>query len=170
MKYVTTDYKSNLQDSSQDIQKESFQPSQLLKGGMDLQTVNFSTTDTLLNSSIMRLTERLALIGSKPLDVGGQGDCFFKSVSHQIHGNANLHYQIRMAGIRHLTENSQHYIQSLTNETWENYILRMSTAGTWCDNLIIQAVANALNCVIYIVQSYIQSSQPITILYYLWQG
>lgn len=152
-------------DSSQDIQKESFQPSQLLKGGMDLQTVNLSTTDTLLNSSIMRLTERLALIGLKPLDVGGQGDCFFKSVSHQIHGNANLHYQIRMAGIRHLTENIEHYIQSLTNETWENYILRMSTAGTWCDNLVIQAVANALNCVIYIVQSYmyIQSSQPITI-------
>jgi len=39
----------------------------------------------------------------------------------------------------------------------------MSTAGTWCDNLVIQAVAKALNCVIYIVQSYIQSSQPITI-------
>ena len=63
-------------DSSQDIQKESFQPSQLLKGGMDLLTVNFSTTDTLLNSSIVRLTERLALIGLKPLDVGGSRRLF----------------------------------------------------------------------------------------------
>ena len=29
----------------------------------------------------------------------------------------------------------------------------MSRQGTWCDNLIIQAVANALNCTIYITES-----------------
>ena len=29
----------------------------------------------------------------------------------------------------------------------------MSRPGTWCDNLIIQAVANAFNCTIYITES-----------------
>ena len=29
----------------------------------------------------------------------------------------------------------------------------MSIQGTWCDNLIIQAVANALNCTIFIMES-----------------
>ena len=30
------------------------------------------------------LTERLAQSGLLPHDVGGSGDCFFKSVSHQL--------------------------------------------------------------------------------------
>ena len=29
----------------------------------------------------------------------------------------------------------------------------MSTAGTWCDNIIIQAVFNAFNCIIHITES-----------------
>ena len=48
------------------------------------------------------LTERLRLIGLIPHDVGGSGDCFFKSVSHQLYGTADLHLEIRMAGISHL--------------------------------------------------------------------
>ena len=82
------------------------------------------------------------------MDVGGQGDCFFKSVSHQIHGEAAMHFNIRMAGIRYLRDHPERFIHSLANETWVSYINRMSTRGPWCDNLIIQAVANALNCVI----------------------
>lgn len=70
-----------------------------LQGGMDQHCLSISNTNVALNSSILRLTERLAAIGLKPVDVGGQGDCFFKSVSHQIHGDAGLHFQIRMAGI-----------------------------------------------------------------------
>ena len=35
----------------------------------------------------------------------------------------------------------------------------MSNQGTWCDNIIIQAVANAFNCVIYITESNINSPE-----------
>ena len=45
-----------------------------------------------------------------------------------------------------------------------NYIYRMSTRGTWCDNLIIQAVANALNCLIHIVSSEICSQSQSVII------
>ena len=78
---------------------------------------------------------------------------FFKSVPHQIHGDAAIHFNIRMAGIRYLSDYPEIFIYSLPNETWGNYIYRMSTQGTWCDNLIIQAVVNALNCLIHIVSS-----------------
>lgn len=88
-----------------------------------------------------------------PYDVGGSGDCFFKSVSHQLYGTPDLHFQIRMAGIRHLNDHPQLYIESISNNCWENYIQQMSTLGTWCDNIIIQAVANAHNCVIHITES-----------------
>ena len=85
--------------------------------------------------------------------VGGSGECIFKSVSHQLHGTPELHFQIRMAGIRHLNDNPKLYVESISNNCWENYIQQMLTPGTSCDNIIIQAVANAQNCVIHITES-----------------
>ena len=105
------------------------------------------------------LTQRIAQIGLIPHDVGGSGDCFFKSVSHQLYENADYHVEICMVGISHLHDYPQLSIESISDDTWENYIKQMSIPGTWCDHLIIQAVANALNCVIYITQSDTNSPQ-----------
>ena len=58
-----------------------------------------------------------------------------------------------MAGISHLHNHPELYIESISDDSWENYIRQMSLPGTWCDHLIIQAVANALNCVIHIIDS-----------------
>ena len=151
-------YKSTSSNSGSKIYSSQ---STYLQGGMDQHCLSISNTNVALNSSILRLTERLAAIGLKPVDVGGQGDCFFKSVSHQIHGDAGLHFQIRMAGIRYLRDHAEMFIHSVTGETWDTYISRMSTIGTWCDNLIIQAVANTLNCVIHIVSSEVNSESII---------
>ena len=99
------------------------------------------------------LTERLAQISLMPYDVGGSGDCFFKSVSHQLYGTAEFHFQIRMTGIAHLNNHPEFYIESVSDNTWKNYIQQMSKPGTWCDNIIIQAVSNAFNCIIHITES-----------------
>lgn len=45
------------------------------------------------------------------------------------------------------------YVESLANISWENYMEEMSKPGTWCDNIIIQAVANALSCTIHITDT-----------------
>ena len=121
-----------------------------LKGGM-----HHNTADSLWNC----LSQRLAQIGLIPRDVGGSGDCFFKSVSHQLYGTADLHVEVRMAGITHLHNYPELYIESISDDTWENYIKQMSIPGTWCDHLIIQAVANAFNCVIHITESNANSLQ-----------
>lgn len=88
-----------------------------------------------------------------PYDVGGSGDCFFRSVSHQLYGTPKLHFEIRMAGINHINSQPEIYIEFFSDNSWENYIQQMSTPGTWCDNIIIQAVANAHNCIIHITES-----------------
>ena len=121
-----------------------------LKGGM-----HHNTADSLWNC----LSQRLAQIGLIPHDVRGSGDCFFKSVSHQLYGTADLHVEVRMAGISHLHNYPELYIESISDDTWENYIKQMSIPGTWCDHLIIQAVANAFNCVIHITESNANSLQ-----------
>ena len=56
------------------------------------------------DSSIMQLVtvspmilmhSRLYELGLQAIDVGGAGDCFFRSVSHQLYGNNNHHMQVR---------------------------------------------------------------------------
>ena len=91
------------------------------------------------------LTERLRLIGLIPHDVGGFGDCFFKSVSHQLYRTADLHLEIRMAGIGHLQNYPELYIESISNDHWNNYIQQMSKQGTWCDNIIMQATVSFIS-------------------------
>lgn len=124
----------------------SYFPQFKLKGGMP-------PANGSCNLSWASLNERLSCISLMPCDVGGSGDCFFRSVSHQLYRTARLHFEIRMAGINHLNNHPEIYIESFSSNSWENYIQQMSTPGTWCDNVIIQAVANAHNCIIHITES-----------------
>ena len=92
------------------------------------------------------LVNKLALIGRLPFDCGSScGDCFFASMGDGLYSNADLHFHIRNAGITHMINNPELYIESLANVSWDHHIHEMSKQGTWCDNVIIQAVANALS-------------------------
>ena len=75
-----------------------------------------------------------------------------------------------MAGINHLNNHPEIYIESFSDNSWEDYIQQMSTPGTWCDNLIIQAVANAHNCVVHITESDINKPHGTIITPILHEG
>jgi hypothetical protein len=100
------------------------------------------------------LVNKLSLIGLVPFDCGSSaGDCFFASMVHALYSDPGLHFQIRTAGIAHMSNNPELYIESLSGVSWQQYIQEMSQQGTWCDNVIIQAISNALDCTIYITDS-----------------
>ena len=44
------------------------------------------------------MQSRLGALCLQSIDVGGAGDCFSRSVSHQLYGNSNHHMHIRTAG------------------------------------------------------------------------
>ena len=52
-----------------------------------------------------------------------------------------------------MRENPERFIESNTDYSWDQYLNTMSIQGTWCDGLIIQAVADQLNLKIVIVES-----------------
>ena len=107
---------------------------------------------TLPSNRLLEL--RLHQLGLRPLDVGGAGDCFFRAVSHQLHGDQNFHLNIRAAGIEYMNDNPERFIESNTENSWVEYLTNMSRQGTWSDGLIIQAVADKLNLRIHIVESH----------------
>ena len=63
---------------------------------------NHSSTMQLTSpiSSENLMQSRLGELGLQSIDVGGAGDCFFRSVSHQLYGNCNHHMRIRTAGVQ----------------------------------------------------------------------
>ena len=105
------------------------------------------------------LTTRLARIGMKPVNIVGDGNCFFRSVSHQLYRTENRHVQIRALAIQHLINCPEYFIESNTQQSWVQYLQNMSSLGTWADHIIIQAVANSNNLRIHITESRLNFSE-----------
>ena len=116
---------------------------------------NHSSTMQLISpiSSENLMQSRLGELGLQSIDVGGAGDCFFRSVSHQLYGNSNHHMHIRTAGVQFMRDNPERIIESNIENSWLRYLNNMCIQGTWADALIIQAVEDALNVTIQIVES-----------------
>ena len=129
----------------------------------EVQLSCISSTPDGSNAPSMLLTYRLLQHGLKPLEVGGDSDCFFRAVWHKIFGAQEHHPQIRATGIQYLQENPELFIESNTESSWLGYLSSMSQNGTWCDN-IIQAVANAYNIIINIIES-AENFADISIIY-----
>ena len=65
------------------------------------------------------LNDRFERLNLVPYDVGRNGDCYFKSVSHQLYKTADLHFEIRKAGIQHLNHNHpEYFIESISDNNW----------------------------------------------------
>ena len=99
------------------------------------------------------LEQRLRHFQLRPFDVGGDGDCFFRAVSHQLYGDPEHHLQVRAAGIAYMRENPERFIESNTEMSWLEYLNNMSMQGTWGDAIIIQAVADQLKLKIVIAET-----------------
>ena len=125
----------------------------------------FVCGDTELNpgpvntSDMSVLTTRLARIGRKPVNIVGDGNCFFRSVSYQLYGTEDRHSQIRAIAIQHLINCPEHFVEYNTDQSWLHYLRNMSTLGTWADHIIIQAVANTNNLRINITESALNFSE-----------
>ena len=114
-------------------------------------------------SSMSVLTTRLTRIGRKPVNTIGDGNCFFRSVSHQLYGTEDRHPQIRALAIQHLINCPEHFVEYNTDQSWLQYLQSMSRLGTWADNIIIQAVANTNNLRINITESAPNFSESTTV-------
>lgn len=76
------------------------------------------------------------------------------SVSHQLYGDSSSQHDVRAAGVQYLRDNSERNIESMVIDTpCLRYVSYMPLEGTWADHIIIQAVPDALNLPIHIIES-----------------
>ena len=69
------------------------------------------------------MPSRLRELGLQSIDVGCAGDCFCRSVSHQLYGNSNHHMRVRTAGVQFMRDNQERFIESNTENSWLRYIV-----------------------------------------------
>ena len=113
---------------------------------------NLNSQTILSFGSTMLLNLRLRQLGLRPADVGDGGDCFFSE--QFLISDPSHHLLIRQVGVQYLSNNPERFIESNTENSWNEYINNMSMQGTWCDALFAQAVADCQNVAIHIIESH----------------
>ncbi|XP_029976984.1 uncharacterized protein LOC115409845 isoform X4 [Salarias fasciatus] len=87
------------------------------------------------------------------IDIQGDGNCFFRSLSYVFSGLESHHRTVRLAVVKHVEQNPDVY-RNVVREQFtsvQQYVndSRMKYVGTWATEVEIQAAANLFNVDIY---------------------
>ena len=84
-------------------------------------------------------------------EVGGDGNCLFRSVSEQMEGNEKNYKEYREKCVNYIKENKDTFAPFIVDdESIDEYIERMSKNKEWGGNLEIFALSKALEVNFYI--------------------
>ena len=84
-------------------------------------------------------------------EVGGDGNCLFRSVSDQMDNNEQNYKMYRDICIDYMSKNQDEFAPFIEDdETYDKYLERMGEDGEWGGNLEIYALSKALNANFYI--------------------
>ena len=115
-------------------------------------------------ANIENLEKKLLLRNLRIVNVLGDGNCFFRALSHQLFGNAEIHQIVRQAATDQVLHNPELYTESLINNDIQHFVLSLSKDREWADNHEIQAAADVFGVSIEIINSNSVSFAPVTVL------
>ena len=78
-------------------------------------------------------------------EMGGDGNCFFRSIADQLDGDESLHMDYREKAVQHIRDNEDLYKWFIQDdEPFEDYVDRMDTNGEWAGQLEMKAICEML--------------------------
>lgn len=80
-------------------------------------------------------------IGGEIVDMANDGNCLFRSISHQIYGNPEYHHQLRQKCMDYIYSERDFYQNWIADESLVSYISRLRTDGVWGDHIELQALS-----------------------------
>ena len=123
----------NSQNIAGNIANEQYHISQrtlMLSGYIELNPGPVQNNSPTRLSSNVVLQQRLRRFQLRPFDVGGDGDRFFRAVSHPLYADPEQPFEVRAAGIAYMRDNPERFIESNTEISWLEYLNNMSMQGT----------------------------------------
>ena len=108
-----------------------------------------------IDNSMMTLSERLSLWDLSPVETSKDGNCFFRAISQSIYGTETCHYLIRRQAIERVLDHPEDYQAFLLHEhtSVDKYVSHMQRDGTWADDDIVRATADAMDVEIQVITS-----------------
>ena len=85
------------------------------------------------------------------VDVHGDGNCFFRAITHQLCYNEFHYEQIRHSAVKEVIENPERY-KNFVTEGLDECIASLSRNREWANNTLLQATANELVISIKIIK------------------
>eukprot|EP00052_Salpingoeca_macrocollata_P009810 m.77057 g.77057 ORF g.77057 m.77057 type:complete len:453 (-) comp17263_c0_seq2:1138-2496(-) len=96
---------------------------------------------------------QLGKLGLCIVDVAGDGNCLFRSFSHQLFGNCNHHHQLRQNVVNFMRLNADDFAPFVEDDqTFDEYLEELGQNGTYGDNDSIVAFARATRHTVVIHQ------------------
>ncbi|GAW80294.1 OTU-like cysteine protease [Plasmodium gonderi] len=99
------------------------------------------------------LETRLASIDCELINVTGDGNCLFRSISWNLFDKQKYHMYVRKRCVEHMLNCKQEFSIYFENNDFYDYLKKMSKDGYWGDELSIKATADAFDCIVYIITS-----------------
>jgi len=101
-----------------------------------------------------RFQLQLKLQGLTVQEVDGDGNCFFRALSHQLYGNEHSHMMLRQRTMDGMVGQKDFFLPFFDpdDESFEEYVARMRSDGEWAGNEEVQAASVALRINITIHQ------------------
>lgn len=90
-----------------------------------------------------RLAKVLETWGAFHRPVRGDGNCQFRALAQQLHGDEGRHSEIRAAAMKEMREYPELYADYVGGN-FDDYLAKMSCDGEWGDHVTLQAICNAL--------------------------
>ena len=100
---------------------------------------------------IKKFKAQLSELGLRINEVGGDGNCFFRSFSDQMEGTESSHLNYREMACDYIEENKEFikfFIED--DQTIDDYIKEMRKSGTWGGNIEVYSLSMLLNVNFYI--------------------
>merc|ERR1719491_2766349 len=106
-----------------------------------------------VKGSCLLMEERLTRLRFEQVFMEFDGNCQFRSMAHQLFGNAEEHDMIRYCCVEYLRANSDEFSIFFDGEEWQRYLTTMATDGTWGDELTLKAACNVFGCSVHVLTS-----------------
>ncbi|SPO39318.1 uncharacterized protein PSFLO_04799 [Pseudozyma flocculosa] len=100
--------------------------------------------------------------------IGADGNCMFRAISFLLLETQASHDQIRLRGVQYLQEHPELLAFAAAGDGHhgpEHYLQEMSKLGTWGDELMLLAVARALDISILVVSGELSKHQANITIY-----
>jgi len=98
----------------------------------------------------VRLQRVMEKYQAKARPVEADGNCQFRALALQLHGDESQHAKVRSATVEWLKCMQERY-WCFVHEPYEDYINRMASDGQWGDNVTLQAASDMLGRHIHIL-------------------